>query len=148
MEQPDPSQSDLARLIAKGVRAVAWAFRCLARRLIPRLLVATGILLIAITVTLYALWFGAMLWFVTGRFGIVKNSARKHQAELLVSFSSIVALLAYCATEGRPAANVAVIAVFAISGATVWLHRQVALTAIRGELSHPLRRADNRRDDR
>jgi hypothetical protein len=141
MAQPERLQDAFPRAIVLGVRTVAWACRYLSRLFIPRLLVAIAVIAIAMTVTVYALWVGAMLWFVTGRFGIVKSGPRRRPAELLVALLAIASLLALCANEGRPATNVAFIGVFAVSGAILWFQRQIVLKAFRSELSAALRRA-------
>jgi hypothetical protein len=153
MTQPEQHQVAFERAIRGAIGTVAWACRYLSRLLIPRVLVATAIIVIAMTITVYALWLGAILWLFTGRFGIVKPGPRRRPVELLFTLLTIVSLLVLCAAEGRPVANIAFIGVCAVSGAILWFKRQMVLHAIRSELStatarrHPDAPADRARYD-
>jgi hypothetical protein len=121
--------------IQLAARATAWAARFAATTIVGRLIVAVILLYLAFVITLYALWIGAMLWLVTGRFGIVRNSTRKPIANRLTACSAIAALALYCALHGFSFAHYTAISLLSTSGAVLWFHRTTALSAARRELT-------------
>jgi hypothetical protein len=111
--------------------------RFTATTIIGRLIIAVIVLYLAFVITLYALWIGAMLWFVTGKYGIVRNTTRKPTANRLTAGSAIAALAFYCAAHGFSFAHCTAIALLSSSGAMLWFNRTTALAAARHELTCP-----------
>lgn len=120
--------------IHSGVRAFGWACRYLPRLFLARPIVALLIIAASLTIAAYALWIGAILWLVTGRFGIVQTQRGRPQIEAAVAAIAIAALIALCASGGRSPLNLAVIAACALGGAAVWFERHATLEALRTEL--------------
>ena len=116
-----------------GVRITAWALRFLTRATVARVVVALLIVYLAIVVTVYTLWIGAMLWFVSGRFGIVRNTRRKATADRVAAAGCIAALPLYCAVHGMSLARCSAIASLASIGVVVWFNRASVVDAIKAE---------------
>jgi hypothetical protein len=135
MERRDPlALSVVHRAIGGGVRALIWACGYLSRLLLARAVVAFAIIVASLTIATYALWIGAILWMVTGRFGIFRPQRWRFHVEAGVALLAIGGLLGLCALEGRHPANLAVIASCAVVGAVVWFEREAALRSLRAEL--------------
>lgn len=120
--------------IHSGVRALGWACRYLVRSVVARPIIAIVVIAAALTISVYALWIGAILWLVTGRFGIVRAPRRRREVELAVAAVAIAALIVDCASSGRSPVNLAVIASCALAGTIVWIERRATLRALRAEL--------------
>ena len=88
----------------------------------------------SLTIAVYALWIGALLWLVTGRFGIAQSQRGRPQIEAAVAAMAIGALIAQSASGGRSPLNLAVIALCAVAGTVVWFQRRATLQALRAEL--------------
>jgi hypothetical protein len=134
-QQADPILERAVRgAIRDGVRALGWACRYLPRLVLARPIIALLVIAASLTIAVYALWIGAILWLVTGRFGIVKLQRRRPQMEATVAALAIAALIAQCASGGRSPLNLAVITICALGGALVWFERHATLEALRTEL--------------
>lgn len=131
-------------VIRSAVCALGWACRYLSRLLLARAIIAVAVIAASLTIAVYALWIGAILWMVTGRFGILRRERWRLQVEVAVSTAVIAGLIAMCAHEGRPPANLAVIGSCALGGAIVWFHRDLTLRSLRAELSASLNRKPSR----
>ena len=127
-------QCALRGAIRDGVRALGWACRYLPRLILARPIIALLVIAASLTIAVYALWIGAILWLITGRFGIVRRQHRRRQIEATVVAISIAALIAECASGGRSPLNLTVIGTSALAGAVVWFERRTALEALRAEL--------------
>lgn len=121
-------------VIHGGVHVLAWACRYLARLLLARTIVAVAVIVASLTLAVYALWIGAIVWMVTGRLGILRPGRWRPQVEAAVALAAIASLVALCASGGRSPTNLAVIASCALGGAIVWLHRDTTLRALSTEL--------------
>lgn len=101
-QQADPVLERAIRgAIGDGVRALGWACRYLSRLLIARPIVALVVIAASLTIAVYALWIGALLWLVTGRFGIAQSQRGRPQIEAAVAAMAIGALIAQSASGGR-----------------------------------------------
>lgn len=121
------------RLIVLCVRVCAWALRLIASTLVARLAVAAIVLYLAAILTFYALWIGTMLWFVVGRFGIVRNPRRKRRAALATAAAASSGLACWCAVQGSSPVRCVAVAMTALMGAFVWFNKHAVLTAARDE---------------
>ncbi len=128
------NQDLAALLIEKYAQAIAWAVRLLFNTLVTRVVVAIAVVAFALSVTIYALWIGLILWFITGRFGIIRSQSHKKKAEVITSASMITSLTAWAFLEHRSLANTITITLLAAAGATVWSRRRQTLRALEREL--------------
>lgn len=117
-------------LIAAVTETIAWAVRLLLNALIARVIVAVAVIVLAVAITIYALWIGAILWFATGRFGIIRSTRHRRSAELAIAAATITSLTARMVMEHRSPTNVAVITLFALSGAAAWKRRDDLVGAL------------------
>jgi hypothetical protein len=121
--------------VSLAVRACAWALRSVANTLLARLAVAAAVLYLAAIIAFYALWIGAMLWFVVGRFGVVRDQRRKPIAARVTAASACLGLAAYCGVQGSSFTRCTIIAVMASTGALVWFNRHAVFTTARSEFA-------------
>lgn len=128
--------------LSGGIRVLVWACGHLSRLMLARTIVAVVIVIVSLTLATYALWIGAILWMATGRFGILRSYRRRAEIEGAVALASIVLLVALSASQGRPAANLVLVAACALGGGFLWFNRAEAWQALRAEVPGPLRRQE------
>lgn len=120
--------SDAGRLFVYGfIAALGWAVGFLARVIFIRVAVALIVLVLGVIVMLYALWIGAMLWFITGRLGIARGVAKRDILEQAIAGLLPVSLAVVSLAGGRSLANAFVILILASCGALLWQRRREAL---------------------
>jgi hypothetical protein len=109
---------------------------------IVRLPLAAVVLFAALVITLYALWIGGILWFVTGRFGILRNANRTPIATGTIAAGCVVILEAATALDGASIARCGAIALCASGGVIVWINRNTVIAAIKSQRASPPRQTD------
>jgi len=131
-----PARGRSGVLIKSCVRIVVWATKTLMRSLIPRSLLAVGVLALSAIVLLYAAWFAALMWLTCGQHGIVRAERWRAPMRCIVGATAIVTLIIDGASAGRTPANLAFIAATATAGLLV----QVRWQEVRWWAAHDFRR--------
>jgi hypothetical protein len=127
----------ISELFTRGfISTVAWAIGLIFRSIIGRLLIAVVALFLGFVVTLYAVFFGVMLWFVVGRWGIVRPRQRGGRPECLALAALVMTLTAIAFAQGASWFHGAVIGALASMGAMLWYRRKYAFHLARGRLFH------------
>jgi hypothetical protein len=72
-------------LIEGFVGSVSWSISVVLHTTPLRIAAAVIVLYFGAIVTLYALWLGLLLWFVTGRHGVARSAGRRNQSSELHS---------------------------------------------------------------
>lgn len=122
----------ISELFTRGfISTVAWAVGSIFRSIIGRLVVAAVALFFGVIVTLYAVFFGAMLWFIIGRYGIVRPKQRDGRSEAPALAAFVVLLTAIAFAQGASALHAAAIAALASMGAMLWYRRKYAFQLVR-----------------
>jgi hypothetical protein len=130
----------MAESFVRGfVAAISWSVGFLTRALLLRAVVAALVLFFGVVVTLYALWFGVMLWFITGRFGIAREVAKKEHVERISIVLLVLSLVAVLLLQRNSPLHAATVGALAALGAALWLRRAEALRLSRERMGAGVR---------
>lgn len=125
----------ISEIFTRGfISTIAWAGGLIFRSVIGRLVVAAAVFFLGVVVTFYAIFFGAMLWFVIGRYGILPPKRRGERSEALALAALVILLTAITFVQGASTLRAAAIAALASMGAMLWHRRKYALQLARRRL--------------
>jgi hypothetical protein len=114
-------------LVEGFVGSFSWSISVVSHTTPLRIAAAVIVLYFGAIVTLYALWLGLLLWFVTGKHGMARSVGRRESVERAALAVFIAALAVPLLTQGYSVGHTAGICVLATAGAVLWLNRRVAI---------------------
>lgn len=114
-------------LVEGFVGSISWSISVVSHTTPLRIAAAVIVLYFGAIVTLYALWLGLLLWFVTGKHGVARSVGRRESVERAALAVFIGALAVLLLTQGYSVGHTGGICVLATAGAVLWLNRRVAI---------------------
>jgi len=114
-------------LIEGFVGSVSWSINVVLHTTPLRIAAAVIVLYFGAIVTLYALWLGLLLWFVTGRHGMARSAGRRESVERASLAVFVGAFGSLLLLEGYSVGRAAGICVLTTAGAVLWLNRRLAI---------------------